>query len=101
MASRKDLHNRLIEILGSKNVYFNPPENMVMEYPCIVYNLEDIELKKADNINYLVQHYYNVTLIHPNPVNKIIDAIVDLPYCEFISFYSTDDLNHYRYRIYY
>lgn len=101
MASRKELHHRLEEILGSRNVYFNPPQNMMLEYPCILYNLDDKQTVKADNINYLIQNYYNVTLIHPDPVNKIQDAIMELPYCTFTSFYSTDDLNHFRYQIYY
>lgn len=101
MASRKELHYRFEEILGSKNVYFNPPQNKMLEYPCILYNLDDKQTVKADNINYLLQNFYNVTLIHPDPVNKIQDTIMELPYCTFISFYSADDLNHYRYQIYY
>ena len=101
MASRKELHNRLIEILGSTNVYFNPPESIKLQYQCIIYNLDNKELVKADNVNYLKRNYYNVTLIHPDPVNKIQDMILDLPYCRFTSFYSSDDLNHYRYQIYY
>lgn len=101
MASRKELHNRLIEILGSTNVYFNPPESIKLEYPCIVYNLDNKELVKADNINYLKRNYYNVTLIHPDPVNSIQDMIMDIPYTTFTSFYSAEDLNHYRYQIYY
>ena len=101
MADRKGLHNRLVEILGSRNVYFNPPETIKLQYPCIIYNLDNKELVKADNENYLKRNYYNVTLIHPDPVNIIQDMIMDLPYCKFTSFYSVDDLNHYRYQIYY
>ena len=101
MAERKGLHNRLVEILGSKNVYFNPPETIKLQYPCIIYNLDNKELVKADNANYLKRNYYNVTLIHPDPVNTIQDMIMEIPYCRFTSFYSVDDLNHYRYQIYY
>ena len=101
MASRKELHTRLVEILGSQNVYFNPPESLKMKYPCIAYNLDQKELVKADNINYLKRNYYNVTLIHPDPVNTIQDAIMEIPYTKFITFYSAEDLNHYRYQIYY
>lgn len=101
MAERKGLDNRLREILGSDNVYFNPPESIKLKYPCIVYNLDNKELVKADNINYLKHNYYNVTLIHPDPVNKIQDMLIELPYCQWVSYYSADDLNHYRYQIYY
>lgn len=101
MADRKELHARLVEILGSKYVYFNPPESQKLQYPCIIYNLDNKELVKADNANYLKRNYYNVTLIHEDPVNPIQDMIMELPYCKFTSFYSVDDLNHYRYQIYY
>ena len=40
MSKRVDLGNKLKEILGSNNVYFQPPDNLKMVYPCIRYRLE-------------------------------------------------------------
>ena len=37
MASRLNLHNSLIEALGTKSVYFQPPESVKLVYPCIIY----------------------------------------------------------------
>ena len=34
---RNDLQKLLVEVLGSKNVYFQPPESVKMKYPAIVY----------------------------------------------------------------
>ena len=68
---------------------------------CYLTTLDNKELVKADNGNYLKRNYYNVTLIHPDPVNTIQDTIMEIPYTRFTSFYSSEDLNHYRYEIYY
>ena len=37
MKTRYELHEFLCEILGSRNVYFQPPESVKMKYPAIVY----------------------------------------------------------------
>ena len=44
MSKRVDLGNKLKEILGSNNVYFQPPDNLKMVYPCIRYRLEVVML---------------------------------------------------------
>ena len=49
MASRLDLQTFLEELLESKNVYFQPPESVKMNYPAIVYALDDIDNVQADN----------------------------------------------------
>ena len=37
------LHDELITLLGSSNVYFQPPTSIKMNYPCIIYKLDDVE----------------------------------------------------------
>ena len=80
MASRIDLQHKLEEILGNKNVYFQPPANFRMSYPCIRYKLNKKDIKKADNKAYLKANCYTVTLIHNDPDNQVQDDILDLPY---------------------
>ena len=41
MANRLDLQALLEDLLGSRNVYYQPPESDKMNYPAIVYALED------------------------------------------------------------
>ena len=53
MSSRTDLQKKLEEILGSRNVYFQPPTNTMIQYPAIVYSLKRKESKFADNAKYL------------------------------------------------
>ena len=47
MASRRELHEILVGILGSKNVYYEPPSSLLMKYPAIVYSLDDIDKRYA------------------------------------------------------
>lgn len=55
MASRVDFHNMLCSILGSNHVYFDPPENLRIEYPCIIYSVDSIDTRFADDFPY--RHY--------------------------------------------
>ena len=44
MKNRIELQTLLEELLGSKNVYYQPPNNLSMSYPAILYSTDkDIE----------------------------------------------------------
>lgn len=101
MKSREELHGVLVDLLGSRNVYFQPPENIKLKYPCIVYELSDIRSVKADNIIYLKNKLYTVTVIDEDPDSEIPNAMVDLPYCDFDRWYATSDLNHWVFSLYF
>ena len=98
---RKDLHKILVKILGSNNVYFNPPDNVRMSYPAIVYNLDDIDNQHADNNVYCQRKTYNVTVIDSNPDSKISEEISLLPIASFDRNFRADGLNHFSYLITY
>ncbi len=38
MGTRVELQSKLEELLGSKEVYYNRPEDRLMKYPAIVYS---------------------------------------------------------------
>ena len=101
MASRLDLQTLLESMLGSRNVYFQPPESVELKYPCILYKLNKVKTDKADNTLYKKDNSYTVTLIHRDPDNTLKDELLYLPYCSFDRFYTADNLNHYVYTIYY
>ena len=46
---RLDLHEILVDALGSGNVYFQPPASLKMVYPCIRYNRATADAKFANN----------------------------------------------------
>jgi hypothetical protein len=94
MASRLELQTTLEALLGSKNVYFQPPESVKMSYPAIVYAREKFNTEYADNVLYRLTHAYNVTLIDKNPDSEFVDKIAALPMCQFDRHYAADNLNH-------
>lgn len=101
MASRLDLHEKLKNILGNNNVYFQPPSQHIMEYPCIRYGLSKIDKMLADNKSYINTKAYSITLIHKNPDNDIVDKLAELPMCALDNIYQANNLNHYVFILYY
>lgn len=99
--SRLELHEILCEILGSRNVYFQPPENVKMKYDAIVYSLNDIDIKHANDKKYMNTKRYSVTAISKNPDSPLQDVLLTLPYCEFDRFYPSDNLNHWVFTVYF
>ena len=102
MASRRlELHEILCKILGSRNAYFQPPESIKMNYPAIVYSLDDIESLYANDGVYLSGKKYELILIDADPDNELVDKIAALPTCQFDRFYTSDNLNHYVFTLFY
>ena len=92
--SRIKLQNILEEILGSRNVYFQPPENIKMKYPAIVYSRSDIKNTYADNEVYKQDNVYQITVIDANPDSDIVKKISKLPMCRYNRNFKSDNLNH-------
>lgn len=101
MSRRTELQTLLEEILGSKNVYFQPPDTFSMKYPAIVYSLNRIDKKSANDSSYIQKRSYTVTLIDKNPDSEFIDKISSLPLCQFDRPYKSDNLNHYVFTLYF
>lgn len=101
MASRHNLQLSLEQILGSRNVYFQPPESIKMKYPAIVYELEDIDNAHADNGVYSSKKQYSVTVIDADPDSAIVDKVGHLPTCRFERYYTSENLNHWSFLLYY
>jgi hypothetical protein len=53
-----------------------------MNYPAIVYGLEDIENTFADDGVYLSQRKYSVTVIDEDPDSPIVCKVAVLPTCQ-------------------
>lgn len=94
MNNRIALHNKLVELFGNNHVYYQPPENLKMEYPCIRYSKHNITSSHADNINYVNKTSYEIVIIDKNPDNAVIEKILGLPLSSFDRHYISDNLNH-------
>lgn len=86
---------------AKKHVYFQPPENMLLEYPCIVYRGDGGDTQFADNAPYIRKRRYQITVMDENPDSPIPDKVAALPLCTYDRDYTADNLNHFVFNIYY
>ena len=100
MVSRPDLQKALTNVLGSKNVYFQPPESVKLSYPCIVYEEVKGESIRANDRLYLYRKAYSIVFIDTNPDSIIPDKIRQFPLCDSGRPYKADNLNHWPFTIY-
>ena len=95
MDRRLKLHELLAGILGDESrVYFQPPENLYMEYPCIVYRRVAAHTGYGDDLPYLKMKRYEVTYIFDDPDDPedILEKLTDLKLSIFDRQFVVDDL---------
>lgn len=101
MASRLKLQEELETLLGSKNVYYQPPETLKIEYPAIIYSKDDIKKVSADNTAYTLHNRYQIIVIDKRPDNPVVNKILRLPMSDFNRSYKSDNLYHDVLNLYY
>lgn len=101
MGTREALDALLCEILGTDNVYFQPPENVKIQYPCIIYSINGNFERHANNKTYHRTREYDLLYITRDPDDEMIDTIADLPLCGMGKPYVLENLHHYPYTIYF
>jgi hypothetical protein len=99
MAPRLQLQSLLETI--AEHVYFQPPSNLKMEYPCVVYHRDFAETEHADNGPYRHTQRYLLTVIDRNPDSLIPAKVALLPMCSYNRFFIADNLNHDVYTIFF
>lgn len=101
MDSRLNLQYLLEDIIGSENVYFQPPESVKMKYPAIVYKLDRIVSLYAGNDVYISYDYYSVVVIDANPDSEIVHEVASLSTSKFERHYTSENLNHWSFSLYF
>ena len=101
MGKREDLQKLLENVLGSRNVYYQPPSNITMKYPAIVFSRDRIDNRFANDDVYGQSFGYLVTVIDRDPDSKIVQRLSVLPYCRFNRHFVSDNLNHNVFTIYF
>ena len=99
MAPRPELNDIFKGIC--ENVYFQPPANVQMNYPAIVYERDRADFKYADDVPYHVTKKYSVTLMAEDPDESIFEALAALPMCAHERFFVVENLNHDVFSIYF
>lgn len=104
MGRRQELQAVLesLYISGTPHVYYQPPKDARMVYPCIVYKLYDIPSIHANNRPYGIGHKYQVTVIDSNPESPLVERVAALPTCSMdVPPYVVDNLYHFVFSLYY
>lgn len=99
MAPRPQLH-QLLETF-TQHVYFQPPTNVKLEYPCIIYKRDFADTKFADDITYDRTIRYAITVIDQDPDSEIPSKVAALQMSLFNRFYTVDNLNHDVFNVYF
>lgn len=98
---RVQLQTILETVLGSRNVYFQPPESLELQYPCIEYERVGGHSLHADNSKYRYLKQYSVTYMDEDPDSEIPDRLLMLQYCDLSRTFKNENLNHWVFTIYF
>lgn len=102
MASRLFLHEELCGFPRVKKVYYNPPELVKFDYPCIKYSLSGIDQKRANNKCYRLTNRYEIIIIDPDPESDIyLELLQRFQMCSYDRRYKADNLTHDVLTLYY
>lgn len=85
----------MLENIFGVPVYFQPPPSIMLSYPCVLYELSDIYIRKANDKTYNKIDRYTLTIIDLDPDSELVDIATDtLPMVSFDRSYTADGLNH-------
>lgn len=99
---RNEFDAILRQVLGSNNVYFQPPESTKLRYNAIVYTKSNGNQERADNRTYHYTQSYDVLVIYTHPDADITEKLIDaFPMCYFSRSYISDGLYHDLLQIFY
>ena len=100
MGSRLELHDLLLSI-GGPNVYYQVPSNMILTYPAIMYSIDQIENRHADDLVYNQEKSYSITVMSKDADYDVVDTISKLPKCRYDRQYIVDNIYHTVFIMYY
>lgn len=100
MRTYKDLLHLLRKAVDHDRVYFQPPENLKLGYPAVVFHLTKIKVDHADDAPYKGAREYMITLITKEPEPDALEEILKIPYTTLDSTYISDGMNHFVFTSY-
>lgn len=105
MRTSDQLLQMLDELLDHIPLYYDPPSETLMSYPCIRVTHDDLNIIHANNKKYSMMMSYTLTYLNEESVDVGLDSItskiINLEYCTFNRHYVSDNIHHYVFKIYY
>lgn len=97
-----ELRAILQEVLGYVNIYFQPPDSVLMKYDCIRYARNTFGVVRADDHAYNIREQYQVTVITRDPDSELPRKIQEyFKFCQPGRQFMADNLYHFPFTIYY
>ena len=100
MADVDDLRQILIGVLGSPNVYLQPPASLKMLYPCITFSPGAWKTSYAHNKPYILRNVFTVTTIDPDVLSPLPERVAALSTAKFVTRHTTSGLYHVVFELY-
>lgn len=89
-------------ILGYQHTYFEPPENVWMQYDAVVYERNTMHVRRANNKSYVLTDQWDVKVISKDPETALPRAIQEhFERCSPGRVFVRDNLWHFPFTIYY
>lgn len=99
-SNRLKLHDELLEF--SDNVYFQPPANIKLTYPCIIYSKTPSIKEYGNDHHYIKTQGYQITVVDADPDSLIADDLEEhFTHCAIAQYFVNDNLNHVILNLYY
>ena len=97
------LKEDLKKILGVNKVYYEPPTDVKLTYPCLKANRSRRDVKYASNKPYIKDESFTIYFITRDvkTAPAVLNQLEELPYCTYDTEYIADGLHHYVYKITY
>lgn len=92
MINRQKVQTTLKSIVDS--VYFQPPESVKLQYPCIIYDLSTIKSNYANNAVYNIHDGYSITYITKKADDPNLEKLAMIPCIRHDRTYVTEGLYH-------
>ena len=95
------IYTKLTEI-GVPHVYIDPPENLIMKYPCARVRVQGGRARYSDNSTHIFTPSWEIIYISHAPDDEfMINIMRAFPMITFQRHYTADGLHHYTYTLYY
>ena len=102
-SNRLELHQLLKSQFSSQqepHVYFQPPQNIQLVYPCMIYKITDLPQIWANNLPYHWDHAYHLTYLTRDPNDPVVEKLIALRKTKFGRYYTADNLHHFTFTIF-
>lgn len=101
MDHRNEISEKLHTLPVNDEIHFQPPEDVKLVYPCIIYSFDGFRTFHGNDGKYLLREEYTVTHIYQDPIEELHSTILSLfNYVSYDRGYIADNLYHDVYSVF-